>query len=222
MNTVAFVKTALIGTQDALWSLSIDVTLVRSSWQDAVDTITSSGHDKALEKDNNIGDNLKGPTNLSERVVICGAKGVGKSTCMKYTVNRLLSCNDKVAVIDCDVGQSEFTISGLVSLHIFDKPITLPSHLNLRKPELSYFVGDISTKSEPEMVMRSIELLNAHYIKVRDDHITEMQESANDIHISDSSNSNVFNVLVGTKKMKPKIIKMPLVINTDGWIKYMV
>ena len=77
INTVAFVKTALIGTQNALSSLSIDVTLVRSSWQDAVDTITSSEHDKALEKDKNVGDNLKGSKNLSERVVICGAKGVG-------------------------------------------------------------------------------------------------------------------------------------------------
>ena len=227
LKDIAFVKTALVGTQAALQNLSLDFTQLRPSWQHAVDKITSVENDRyageSRTKDDNKKDNNHRELNgsMSERVIVCGAKGVGKSTCMKYTVNKLLSCNKKVAVIDCDVGQPEFTISGLVSLHIFDDPITMPSHLNLMKPELSYFVGDISTKSEPEMVLKSIESLYGHYIQVHDQYLEEMEELQKDANTGSDSN-NVFKALVVPKKSKLKVIKMPLVINTDGWIKYMV
>ena len=219
LHSIAFLKTALVGVQEALQVLSIDTTFLPTSWRSAVNAIISNTRrgDEIEIQNEEVDDSDSG-----ERIVICGAKGVGKSTCMKYLVNRLLGSNDKVAVIDCDVGQSEFTTSGLVSLHVFDDPIAMPSHLNLRKPELSYFIGDISTKSEPEMVIKCIELLNTRYIQVRDDYITKAQQIQRDGAIAGNDNGNMFSILNESKKPKQRKIKMPLVINTDGWIKYMV
>ncbi|XP_060525847.1 polynucleotide 5'-hydroxyl-kinase NOL9 [Cylas formicarius] len=52
----------------------------------------------------------------STRLAICGGKGVGKSTLLRYTVNKLLKRFPKVKVIDLDPGQSEFFMPGTVSV----------------------------------------------------------------------------------------------------------
>jgi polynucleotide 5'-kinase involved in rRNA processing len=67
------------------------------------------------------------------RVAICGAKGVGKSTCLRYMANRLLSSGqfDKgVAILDADVGQPELSPPGLLTLSILHRPLLHPPHVN--------------------------------------------------------------------------------------------
>ena len=81
--------------------------------------------------------------------MITGAKGVGKSTMLRYLTNRILSApssrgrnpddnhsNDtsgieEVAILDTDVGQPELAPPGLLSLSIVRKPLLQPPYWNL-------------------------------------------------------------------------------------------
>lgn len=67
------------------------------------------------------------------RILICGAKNVGKSTFAKYLCNRILSTNEfeTVALLDCDVGQPELSPPGLLSLSILTKPLISPPHVHM-------------------------------------------------------------------------------------------
>ena len=55
--------------------------------------------------------------------LVLGAKNVGKSSFARVLLNRLLSLHPRVAYLDCDPGQPEFTPPGLLSLHLVDKPV---------------------------------------------------------------------------------------------------
>ena len=115
------------------------------------------------------------------RAVVCGAKGVGKSTCLRYTINRLLTTSSsssssssspssslrEVAVIDCDLGQPEFNLPGVIGLHIVTAPVLTPPHLHLGTPEVSFFVGDLTTKHEPEAFAVALDLLMRRYEECR-------------------------------------------------------
>jgi polynucleotide 5'-hydroxyl-kinase GRC3/NOL9 len=53
---------------------------------------------------------------------ILGARNSGKSTFARYSMNKLLSVYERIAFLECDPGQSEFTAPGMVSLNIVSKP----------------------------------------------------------------------------------------------------
>jgi len=112
----------------------------------------------------------KGATTINSgcRAVICGAKGVGKSTCLRYVINRLLSESNKTAnpivfVIDCDLGQPEFNPPGLLSLHAVSDPLLKPCYMNLQQPLLSFFIGDITSRNEPELFILALKELFEKY-----------------------------------------------------------
>jgi len=78
----------------------------------------------------------------SSRVLICGAKGVGKSTYVRYLLNKVMSCGQngnnparkkprRVAVLDCDVGQPELGPPGLITLTVLEKPLLSPPHAHM-------------------------------------------------------------------------------------------
>jgi len=54
-------------------------------------------------------------------VFICGAKNCGKTTFSRYLLNILLQKYTKVAYLDTDVGQPEFTPPAFVSLTVVHK-----------------------------------------------------------------------------------------------------
>eukprot|EP00899_Mesostigma_viride_P020554 jgi/Mesvir1/284/Mv13615-RA.1 len=89
-------------------------------------------------------------------LAICGPKNAGKSTFARLTINRLLSRFPVVAFLDTDLGQPEFTPPGLVSLHLLDQPVFGPPAMHLRAPYCSYFIGDISPKTDPEKYIRCV------------------------------------------------------------------
>lgn len=81
-------------------------------------------------------------------VVICGAKGAGKSTMARYIVNRILGSQrgsesrffDEpkgrvgdlgVAYLETDVGQPELTPPGVVSLHVLIEPLLAQPHVHM-------------------------------------------------------------------------------------------
>jgi polynucleotide 5'-hydroxyl-kinase GRC3/NOL9 len=72
------------------------------------------------------------------RGVMCGGKGAGKSTFLRYCVNRLLF-RGPVLVVDLDPGQAEFTVAGNVSATIVDKPLIGPNFTHLKTPERFVF-----------------------------------------------------------------------------------
>jgi polynucleotide 5'-hydroxyl-kinase GRC3/NOL9 len=130
------------------------------------------------------------------QVVFAGAKGVGKSTALRYCFNQLLSsCSDSgeyivpaVAVLDADVGQPELGPPGLLSLSIRTSPLLQQPHTHFLVPEVpqyvrAYFFGSTTSETDPQRYMECIRgLLRAFYENVD-----------------------------GTR--------VPLLVNLDGWVK---
>ncbi|CAG2210353.1 unnamed protein product [Mytilus edulis] len=56
-------------------------------------------------------------------ITIIGGKNSGKSTLNRYLINSLLDKVDRVYFLECDVGQTEFTPPGCVSLHCVSEPV---------------------------------------------------------------------------------------------------
>lgn len=82
-------------------------------------------------------------------------------------LNHLLNTYPKVAFIETDCGQPEFTPPGLVSFNLVDQPVFGPPFTHLRyllcssfsssrKPELSYFIGTPTPKDDPEAYLEAI------------------------------------------------------------------
>jgi len=157
------------------------------------------------------------------KMLICGAKGVGKSTLLRYTANRILSeyyddgaSNASVAILDCDVGQPEFTPPGIVSLTIVSQPILTSPHRHMMYGEektassenvdnserrsnsyceQSYYFGYTTSKADPQTYLHFISRLMKAYqqLAIRED--------------SDIDN--------GSRH------PLPLIVNCDGWVKSM-
>lgn len=67
-------------------------------------------------------------------VVLCGGKGVGKSTLLRFLVNRCLKKWPKILVLDFDPGQSEFTVMGCLSAALVQQPLLGPNFSHLIEP----------------------------------------------------------------------------------------
>ncbi|XP_015882700.3 polynucleotide 5'-hydroxyl-kinase NOL9 [Ziziphus jujuba] len=134
-------------------------------------------------------DSLTSPPPIA---LICGAKNCGKTTFSRHLLNVLLQRYRKVAYLDTDVGQPEFTPPGLLSLTVVDKPtadLTIPC---LKTPDRSFFFGDVSSKRNPTAYLTYISTLYDYY---------QMEYSTSNL----SENR--------TKT------ELPLIINTPGWVK---
>ena len=201
-DSIFGVCSAVIGESSAVSRrLSVELLDVPPSWASSV---TSLLQESSREECRN------------SRTVICGAKGVGKSTCVRHTVNQLLSKTDAVAVIDCDLGQPEFTVPGLLSLHIISKPILSPTHMHLNEPVLSYFIGDLTSKNEPELFSKALSALVAKYNQLQHDLLEERTRS----RVRAECDINSFSLL-DVKKEVITMVPLPLVVNTDGSVRYM-
>lgn len=69
------------------------------------------------------------------RVAICGGKGVGKSTFLRYCINSLLGRFEKVVVVDLDPGQSEFFPPGCLSITTVTEMVLGPNYTHLQTPD---------------------------------------------------------------------------------------
>ncbi|KAK6153354.1 hypothetical protein DH2020_012993 [Rehmannia glutinosa] len=123
---------------------------------------------------------------------VCGPKNSGKTTFSRHLINVLLQRHKKVAYLDTDVGQTEFTPPGLLSLTIIDKITTDLTVPCLKTPERCFFYGDISSKRDPTTYLTYILALYDHYVK-----------------------EYCMNNNTATRGSAG----LPLVINTPGWVK---
>ncbi|KAE9608478.1 putative polynucleotide 5'-hydroxyl-kinase [Lupinus albus] len=126
-------------------------------------------------------------------VLICGAKNCGKTTFSRHLLNVLLNTGQyKVAYLDTDVGQPEFTPPGFLSLTIVDRvtpDLKIPC---LKTPERCLFFGDVSSKTDPSTYLN---YLFAIYGYFRKEYCTSSKEEY------------------------PPRTKLPLIVNTPGWVK---
>jgi len=86
------------------------------------------------------------------RVAIAGAKSTGKSTCLRYVVNRFLSegTAPQVAVLDCDCGQPELGPPGLLTLTMVSEPLLRPPHAHpVRSYQRAYWFGATTPQDDP-------------------------------------------------------------------------
>lgn len=68
------------------------------------------------------------------KVLLAGFKDSGKSTMMRYLINKCLRKWDKILVLDFDIGQSEFFIPRCISAFIVDTPLLGPNFTHLKQP----------------------------------------------------------------------------------------
>uniref|UniRef100_M4C2H6 Uncharacterized protein n=1 Tax=Hyaloperonospora arabidopsidis (strain Emoy2) TaxID=559515 RepID=M4C2H6_HYAAE len=136
-----------------------------------------------------------------QKIVVCGGKGVGKSTFCRYLVNRLLSQFGTVVYLDTDLGQSELIPSGLVALHALTSPLLGPGFSHMKNPIRSFFCGNTNPGNDPLYYMKAIKSLLRLY-------------DAKWGNQRDTSSNNV-------SPRTRQLAYAPLVINTDGWIKSM-
>uniref|UniRef100_A0A1D1Z8E7 Polynucleotide 5'-hydroxyl-kinase NOL9 n=1 Tax=Anthurium amnicola TaxID=1678845 RepID=A0A1D1Z8E7_9ARAE len=146
------------------------------SWSEAADSITFGS-----------------PASPPPIAFICGPKNSGKTTFSRHLVNTLLQRHKRVAYLDTDVGQPEFTPPGCLSLHVLHEQSPELTVLSLKTPVRCLFFGATSSKRDPKAYLSSIFCLYDYFCK--------------------EYRSN--------KLENPGKPMLPLVVNTPGWVKGM-
>ncbi|XP_058975911.1 polynucleotide 5'-hydroxyl-kinase NOL9-like isoform X2 [Musca domestica] len=75
------------------------------------------------------------------RILLAGGKGVGKSTLLRYLINKELQSKEKVLLIDLDIGQPEIFVPQTVSCAVVTKPLLGPGFFLNQQPEKAFAVG---------------------------------------------------------------------------------
>lgn len=199
-----------LATESIFSKQKCEITNFPTTWDSAIYQLTDSYlHHKQL------------------KILICGSKGVGKSSLLRYVVNSHLNVSgikqSPICLIDCDLGQPELTVPGMVSLHIVDFPLISSHHFNLQQPKLGFFIGDVSSRNEPELFCAALRRVFSYYLKLREEY---KKDRFKEFRSSNKAPSNPFSLLLEEEKSE-KINEsdldncLPLVINTDGYVRYM-
>lgn len=101
------------------------------------------------------------------RIIVQGIKGMGKSTFLRYAINRVLNEFDAVYYLDGDPGQSEFTPGGCVSLVKVTSPLLGPPFTHLTTPEKMYYLGTVNVQAVAEKYSTCVKLLCEYYKEKR-------------------------------------------------------
>ncbi|KAF7775876.1 hypothetical protein Agabi119p4_4269 [Agaricus bisporus var. burnettii] len=132
-----------------------------------------------------------GPTYL-----VKGPKKCGKSTFARTLLNTLLSHYSRVAYLECDIGQSEFTPPGIVALNVVSNPLFGPAYTHLTFPVRSHFIGSTTPKASPTAYLEGVRNLYEFW------------------------RIEIANAYVGDDDPDGRVVDtVPLIVNTMGWIK---
>lgn len=209
---LVFLSSAVVACEIGMDALGIHQLIIPPSWVNAVSNMESLCR-----------------TNESSKLLVCGAKGVGKSSCLRYTINRMLSKSKVICLLDCDVGQPECSPPGVLGLHLLTSPILAPSHLNLQRPILSYYHGDVTSKSGPDRFIAAVQALVNKYQEIQDafasgagaEYLIDEAEVDTLRKKREVLSSNPFAVFEDGFEEDDSPTSLPLVVNTDGYIRYM-
>lgn len=114
-------------------------------------------------------------------VLTCGEKDLGKSTLIRYFVNRALDkkCdNEKIFYFDCDIGQAEFTMSGCFSFVEIKQPIFGPPSSHVRTQldgDRVLYYGYVSPQNAPVRYLEYVDHVKKLCIKKNNTSLNERQ-----------------------------------------------
>ncbi|KAM7342021.1 uncharacterized protein ACRADG_009585 [Cochliomyia hominivorax] len=77
----------------------------------------------------------------NSRIMLTGGKGVGKSTLLRYLINRHLPKQPEILLIDLDIGQPEVFMPQTVSCTKIKQPLLGPGFMLNLHPDVAYAVG---------------------------------------------------------------------------------
>lgn len=100
-------------------------------------------------------------TSISRQIII-GGKGVGKSTLVRYLINKNLKEFKKILLIDLDIGQPEMFVPQTVSATVITEPILGPGYLQNESPYKSYLFGDVNVLASPIKYLKCVLKLLKH------------------------------------------------------------
>ena len=213
---------------------SIRPTIFPDAWEQVATEILFDQARYARTDSKDIGQSIRSPdvineirtgtkqrTSTSFVVAICGAKGVGKSTFLRYLLNQFLSRiqDVTVGVLDADLGQPELSPPGLVSLTI---PITEPL---LSSPHM-HMVVNSADKNHPFCSW-------GNALK-SEDHFFHKNQTAFFLASTSSANTDTTSYMQSIDKLMHDFrmsswmdAKSPdhnsppavLLVNLDGWVK---
>ncbi|XP_040901639.1 polynucleotide 5'-hydroxyl-kinase NOL9 [Toxotes jaculatrix] len=92
-------------------------------------------------------------------ILVCGTKNVGKSTFIRTLINTLLNHTTCVDYLEGDLGQTEFTPAGCLSLTSVREPLLGPPFTHQRTPEHMIYYGQSSCESDLERYLESLKSL---------------------------------------------------------------
>ncbi|XP_075695560.1 polynucleotide 5'-hydroxyl-kinase NOL9 [Rhinoderma darwinii] len=96
-------------------------------------------------------------------ILVCGPKNVGKSTFNRYLLNQLLQHIPCIEYLECDLGQTEFTPPGCISLISITKPVLGPPYTQQRDPHKMVYFGETSCEQDMERFIESVKYVIASY-----------------------------------------------------------
>ena len=102
----------------------------------------------------------------SPTLVVCGPKGVGKSSFSVYAANYLLNRYDCVLFVECDPGQPEFIAPGSLGVQALTKPKIGPAYTHKVFSDINYFFGSTTPSSNPELYIEIVKKLWGHVLSL--------------------------------------------------------
>lgn len=114
------------------------------SYQDALNTVVNA---------------CRGDMDGCAVILVCGTKNVGKSTFIRLLLNTLLNHTASVDYLEGDLGQTEFTPAGCLSLLTVTEPLLGPPFTHQRTPEHMIYYGQSSCESNLDRYLESLKSL---------------------------------------------------------------
>lgn len=114
------------------------------SYRDALNTVVSA---------------CRGDMDGCAVILVCGIKNVGKSTFIRTLINTLLNHTTSVDYLEGDLGQTEFTPSGCLSLSTVKEPLLGPPFTHQCTPEHMIYYGQSSCESDLDRYLESLKSL---------------------------------------------------------------
>lgn len=129
------------------------------SWTDALSSLALAA---PIDEDDD--DDSVPPPERIPVVVVKGPKRSGKSSLARASLNRLLGDYERVAWLECDLGQGEFGCGGVVGLWLIDRPVLgeLSNRPYRADPRPTIHTsphactGDVSRRVEPPALPRRV------------------------------------------------------------------
>ncbi|XP_046342656.2 uncharacterized protein LOC124123529 isoform X1 [Haliotis rufescens] len=94
-------------------------------------------------------------------ILTCGGKNSGKSTLNRHLINSTLNMSKGVSYMELDIGQTEFSPPGCMSLHHVTEPVLGPPFTHVRKAERMCYFGAVSAGANVSMYVKCVKYVFA-------------------------------------------------------------